>query len=143
MRAFQDSITNPSCSTRVASTIIPFIMIQVFPGAAWFHHQLIPSEITSPTASLQPRTLMAVWQLGNCTWRRFDALPHCPHKPYLTSLCRLFSARTYLFFCIPCRPRRAPQQPSCTGTYPGCCLPRAWNRRRKLHPPSIGIHCAS
>ncbi|KIM47993.1 hypothetical protein M413DRAFT_217406 [Hebeloma cylindrosporum] len=48
------------------STIAPVVMVWLSPGASWFHHQLIPSALPAPTASLEPRTLMAVWQLTNC-----------------------------------------------------------------------------
>jgi len=48
------------------STITPAVMVWLFPGASWFHHQLIPSSIPPPTTALEPRTLMAVWQLTNC-----------------------------------------------------------------------------
>ncbi|KDR85212.1 hypothetical protein GALMADRAFT_233921 [Galerina marginata CBS 339.88] len=48
------------------STITPAVMVWLFPGASWFHHQLIPSNLPSPTVALEPRTLMAVWQLTNC-----------------------------------------------------------------------------
>jgi len=48
------------------STMFPALMAWIFPGAAWFHHQLIPSSAPVPTAPLEPRTLMMVWQLGNC-----------------------------------------------------------------------------
>ncbi|KAJ7102527.1 hypothetical protein B0H15DRAFT_943430 [Mycena belliarum] len=48
------------------STILPALMSWTFPGAAWFHHQLIPSAAPVPPGALPPRTLMLVWQLGNC-----------------------------------------------------------------------------
>ncbi|KAJ7789478.1 hypothetical protein B0H14DRAFT_2944526 [Mycena olivaceomarginata] len=48
------------------STILPALMSWTFPGAEWFHHQLIPSSAPVPTAPLDPRTHMMVWQLGNC-----------------------------------------------------------------------------
>ncbi|KAF8213770.1 hypothetical protein K438DRAFT_1707652 [Mycena galopus ATCC 62051] len=48
------------------STMLPALMSWTFPGAAWFHHQLIPSSDPVPTAALDARTLMVVWQLGNC-----------------------------------------------------------------------------
>ncbi|KLO11304.1 hypothetical protein SCHPADRAFT_877189 [Schizopora paradoxa] len=49
------------------STISPAILAWVFPGAAWFHHQLIPSSEPVPDiSSLDGRTKMAIWQLGNC-----------------------------------------------------------------------------
>ena len=43
----------------------PAILAWFFPGAAWFHHELIPSK-GPPLGSLDPRTIMAIWQLGNC-----------------------------------------------------------------------------
>ncbi|KAJ7037470.1 hypothetical protein C8F04DRAFT_1092571 [Mycena alexandri] len=48
------------------STMFPALMSWIFPGAAWFHHQLIPSADPVPTTPLEARTLMMVWQLGNC-----------------------------------------------------------------------------
>ncbi|KAJ6573935.1 hypothetical protein DFH09DRAFT_383695 [Mycena vulgaris] len=48
------------------STMFPALMAWVFPGAAWFHHQLIPSSSPVPSQGLDPRTHMMVWQLGNC-----------------------------------------------------------------------------
>jgi len=72
------------------STTIPALMAWIFPGAAWFHHELIPSSAPlEPGAVLEPRTLMAVWQLANCyvllglisslVFRATrDALPHDP-----------------------------------------------------------------
>jgi hypothetical protein len=47
------------------STILPAILIWFTPGAAWFHHELIPTAHES-FASIDPRTRMAIWQLGNC-----------------------------------------------------------------------------
>lgn len=42
-------------------------MAWVFPGAEWFHHELIPSKDSAlPAGFLDPRTSMAIWQLGNC-----------------------------------------------------------------------------
>lgn len=40
-------------------------MTHIYPGPAWFHYQLIPSDAPIPT-SLDPRSTMAIWQLGNC-----------------------------------------------------------------------------
>ncbi|KAF8270974.1 hypothetical protein EI94DRAFT_1569512 [Lactarius quietus] len=48
-----------------ASTILPAVLIWFTPGAAWFHHELIPAPGESPD-SLEARTRMAIWQLGNC-----------------------------------------------------------------------------
>ncbi|KAI0762395.1 hypothetical protein C8Q74DRAFT_1371449 [Fomes fomentarius] len=47
------------------STVLPAIMAWWQPGAAWFHHQLIPDGSAVP-ATANPRTTMAIWQLGNC-----------------------------------------------------------------------------
>ncbi|EIW65221.1 uncharacterized protein TRAVEDRAFT_68765 [Trametes versicolor FP-101664 SS1] len=47
------------------STALPALMAWLFPGAAWFHHELIPDGSPIP-AALDPRTTMAIWQLGNC-----------------------------------------------------------------------------
>jgi len=47
-------------------SFMPALMAWVSPGTAWFHHQLIPSSTTTPvSASLDPRSLMAVGQLVN------------------------------------------------------------------------------
>ncbi|KAI0248666.1 hypothetical protein BJV78DRAFT_1233475 [Lactifluus subvellereus] len=48
-----------------ASTILPAILIWFTPGAAWFHHELIPAP-QDPSIGLEARTRMAIWQLGNC-----------------------------------------------------------------------------
>ncbi|KAJ7139468.1 hypothetical protein C8R44DRAFT_604896 [Mycena epipterygia] len=48
------------------STMFPALMAWIFPGAAWFHHQLIPSSAPVPSTPLEARTHMMVWQLGNC-----------------------------------------------------------------------------
>ncbi|KAJ7071575.1 hypothetical protein C8F01DRAFT_1111096, partial [Mycena amicta] len=48
------------------STMLPALMAWALPGAPWFHHQLIPTSAPVPTAPLDPRTQMMVWQLGNC-----------------------------------------------------------------------------
>lgn len=48
------------------STILPAFLIWLTPGAAWFHHELIPAP-HEPAAIIDPRTRMAIWQLGNCT----------------------------------------------------------------------------
>ncbi|EIN13320.1 hypothetical protein PUNSTDRAFT_78809 [Punctularia strigosozonata HHB-11173 SS5] len=52
-----------------ASTILPAFMAWYFPGATWFHHELIPSPAgteTPPAGFLDQRSTMAIWQLGNC-----------------------------------------------------------------------------
>ncbi|KAG7450765.1 uncharacterized protein BT62DRAFT_1072790 [Guyanagaster necrorhizus] len=48
------------------STMIPAAMILTFPGAAWFYHELIPTPTSEPLQSLDARSKLAVWQLGNC-----------------------------------------------------------------------------
>ncbi|KAI0282387.1 hypothetical protein BGY98DRAFT_1094421 [Russula aff. rugulosa BPL654] len=48
-----------------ATTILPAFLIWFTPGAAWFHHGLIPDPHGS-FASVDARTRMAIWQLGNC-----------------------------------------------------------------------------
>ncbi|KZP30426.1 hypothetical protein FIBSPDRAFT_946141 [Athelia psychrophila] len=72
------------------STISPAVLAWVYPGAEWFHHELIPSKTPAlPYGFLEPRTAMAIWQLGNCyfllglisslVFRAIrDALPHDP-----------------------------------------------------------------
>ncbi|KIY63244.1 hypothetical protein CYLTODRAFT_403505 [Cylindrobasidium torrendii FP15055 ss-10] len=47
------------------STSFPALMILFFPGAAWFYNELVPWGLEVP-ASLDARTRLAVWQLGNC-----------------------------------------------------------------------------
>jgi len=47
------------------STISPAILAWFFPGASWFHHELIPSAIAA-SEPLDARTTLAIWQLGNC-----------------------------------------------------------------------------
>jgi hypothetical protein len=51
-----------------ASTILPALLIWFTPGASWFHHELIPAQ--EPVVSLEARTRMAIWQLGNCAFRK-------------------------------------------------------------------------
>ncbi|KAI0306898.1 hypothetical protein B0F90DRAFT_1622018 [Multifurca ochricompacta] len=51
-----------------ASTILPAILIWFAPGAAWFHHELIPAPPQEQVSSLDGRTRMAIWQLGNCCY---------------------------------------------------------------------------
>lgn len=46
------------------STIIPAFIIWLYPGAAWFHGELVPGPKAS--TSLDPRSLMAIWQLSSC-----------------------------------------------------------------------------
>ncbi|KAG1809935.1 uncharacterized protein HD556DRAFT_1316715 [Suillus plorans] len=47
------------------STVSPAILAWFFPGASWFHHELIPTT-TAASGPLDARTTMAIWQLGNC-----------------------------------------------------------------------------
>ena len=48
---------------------MPSVMAWIVPGAAWFHHQLIPDGTPVPAVLDDARTTMAIWQLGNCTHR--------------------------------------------------------------------------
>ena len=52
-------------SAAPVSTVLPAIMAWWQPGAAWFHHQLVPDGSAVP-ATADARTTMAIWQLGNC-----------------------------------------------------------------------------
>ncbi|KAK7468438.1 hypothetical protein VKT23_002951 [Stygiomarasmius scandens] len=47
------------------STISPALLIWFWPGARWFHHELVPSAVPS-SGPLDARTTLAVWQLGGC-----------------------------------------------------------------------------
>jgi hypothetical protein len=58
----------------VVTTILPAFLIWFTPGAAWFHHGLIPDPLGS-FAGVDARTRMAIWQLGNCA---FYSLYFCP-----------------------------------------------------------------
>ncbi|KAI0809093.1 hypothetical protein BC629DRAFT_1481914 [Irpex lacteus] len=51
-----------------ALTALPCFLIWTLPGAAWFHHGLIPDDRPSPSSTVIPdaRTHMTVLQLGNC-----------------------------------------------------------------------------
>lgn len=76
-------ITYSSCDTiselfhvsrRPVSTTIPVLMIYIFPGATWFHHQLVPSSAPAPPSGfLDSRTEMAIGQLGNCSSSQITA----------------------------------------------------------------------
>ncbi|OCH88345.1 hypothetical protein OBBRIDRAFT_836654 [Obba rivulosa] len=46
------------------STVLTALLIWFSPGAAWFHRELIPG--LEDTAPMDARSVMAVWQLGNC-----------------------------------------------------------------------------
>ncbi|GJJ13873.1 hypothetical protein Clacol_008130 [Clathrus columnatus] len=46
------------------STISPAFLAWIFPGPLWFHSELIP--LPNALTSLDERTKMAIWQLGNC-----------------------------------------------------------------------------
>ncbi|CAL1697048.1 unnamed protein product [Somion occarium] len=48
------------------STVLPAVIIWGVPGAAWFHHELVPDGTPPSEAFMDARTTMAVWQLGNC-----------------------------------------------------------------------------
>ena len=49
-------------------------MAWLFPGAAWFHNQLIPDGTPVPAALSDARTTMAIWQLGNCSWPTYNPM---------------------------------------------------------------------
>lgn len=40
----------------------------LYPGAKWFHQELVPSSVPVPASydALDPQNVMAVFQLGNC-----------------------------------------------------------------------------
>ncbi|KAH7884008.1 hypothetical protein F5I97DRAFT_1897423 [Phlebopus sp. FC_14] len=70
------------------SAAFPAFAIWFFPGAQWFHNQLVSTE-NPISGSLDARTTMALCQLGNCymllglsSWLVFravrDALPNDP-----------------------------------------------------------------
>ncbi|EJD55361.1 hypothetical protein AURDEDRAFT_43532, partial [Auricularia subglabra TFB-10046 SS5] len=46
------------------STILPAILTWFYPGAGWFHSELIPGA--GAHSVLDERTRMAIYQLGNC-----------------------------------------------------------------------------
>ncbi|KAE9404100.1 WD40 repeat-like protein [Gymnopus androsaceus JB14] len=49
------------------SAILPAPMIWFWPGAAWFHNGQIPDPTLSLSyGSLDPRTVLSLWHLGNC-----------------------------------------------------------------------------
>ncbi|KAJ3762010.1 hypothetical protein EV360DRAFT_36622 [Lentinula raphanica] len=54
------------------SAMIAAPMIWIYPGTTWFHHEQIPGVNLPGMASsvssevLDPRTVVALWQLGNC-----------------------------------------------------------------------------
>jgi hypothetical protein len=58
----------------VVTTILPAFLIWFTPGAAWFHHGLIPDPHES-FASIDARTRMAIWQLGNCAFLSLFFVP--------------------------------------------------------------------
>jgi hypothetical protein len=47
-----------------ATMLFPAFLLWFFPGALWFHNELIPG--VEPATSLDPRAKMAIWQLANC-----------------------------------------------------------------------------
>ncbi|KAI0706211.1 hypothetical protein BC835DRAFT_1260788 [Cytidiella melzeri] len=51
-----------------AITALPCLFIWTLPGAAWFHHGLLPDDTPPPSSTVIPdaRTHMTVLQLGNC-----------------------------------------------------------------------------
>jgi hypothetical protein len=51
------------------STILPAFLIWFWPGSSWFHRELYPSPwhpYLVAEAAGDPRTKMAIWQLGSC-----------------------------------------------------------------------------
>ncbi|KAF9512757.1 hypothetical protein BS47DRAFT_1344997 [Hydnum rufescens UP504] len=76
--------------TEPLSTLTGAFAAWFFPGATWFHHQLVPSFDPVPVALNNVRDKMAIWQLANCY--------------FLLSLCSWFvlrSARDYLRHDLP------------------------------------------
>lgn len=55
------------CLKWLVSTILPALLAWTYPGAGWFHQQLIPLGLQDDLEPLDLRTTMAIWQLGNCT----------------------------------------------------------------------------
>ncbi|KAG2023237.1 hypothetical protein CC2G_000910 [Coprinopsis cinerea AmutBmut pab1-1] len=49
------------------ASIVAFLMIWGYPGAAWCYHQLLQESEEIPAEIFQPRAEMAMWQLGNCS----------------------------------------------------------------------------
>lgn len=119
---------------KLASTALPALMAWLFPGAAWFHHELIPDGSPVPTA-LDPRTTMAIWQLGNCN------APSClfgleERKLTRDPPHRLPAARDDIHVRVPRCARRAPGQPCRAGAHHGRELPCA--RARGCDPVRLG-----
>ena len=77
------------------STIAPALIVWLFHGPEWFLHQLIPSTETVPAESLEPRVLMAIWQLTNCTCIILTPTTstHCKVGYFLLSLISSFVFR--------------------------------------------------
>jgi len=48
------------------STILPALLAWTYPGAKWFHQQLVPATSQDDFQSLDAPTTMAIWQLANC-----------------------------------------------------------------------------
>ncbi|KAF9535799.1 hypothetical protein CPB83DRAFT_842359 [Crepidotus variabilis] len=46
--------------------LLSVIAIWIWPGASWFHHELVPAPTRTPIAELDTRTHMAMLQLSNC-----------------------------------------------------------------------------
>ena len=101
--------------TLAASTVLPAVLIWFTPGAAWFHHELIPSPFLSPN-TLEARTRMAIWQLGNCM---FVGPMLTPFLNILTfEHCRLSASGDAVVICIPRNKRCATRQSCWPGTHP-------------------------
>ncbi len=65
----QASLTTIFTPRVIVLTMLPCFFIWTFPGAAWFHHELIPDGTASPAKALEARTEMSILQLGNCASR--------------------------------------------------------------------------
>ncbi|KAF9457475.1 hypothetical protein BDZ94DRAFT_1273084 [Collybia nuda] len=49
------------------STMGPGLNCLLYPGTAWYWHELVPNSLPTPQlSSLDPRTVIAMWQLSNC-----------------------------------------------------------------------------
>jgi hypothetical protein len=63
----------------LVSTISPALLAWIYPGAKWFYNQLIPSPSNTaamPSSHLEPKTLIAIWQLTNCSPGNIAALDY-------------------------------------------------------------------
>lgn len=93
------SISSPTHERRIipVSTVLPALMAWIYPGTAWFHHQLIPSTYPPPK-SLDPRSTMLVSQLGNCLFS--SCRPKAGAVLNLSPF-RLFSFGSCIVACVP------------------------------------------